>query len=120
MYLMPIVYVSDVQRSLDFYRGLGLTPRPGIDPIYWAELTLGDATLALHKAADGAAAGTGPAGTVDLCFLAGEPLEELVARWATAEIAPSRAIKEEPFGRSVQVRDPDGLVIQVNEHRKLD
>jgi catechol 2,3-dioxygenase-like lactoylglutathione lyase family enzyme len=117
MYLMPIVYVSDVQRSLAFYRGLGLRPRPGIDPVYWAELTLGDATLALHKAADGSATGTGPAGTVDLCFLACEPLDDLVARWAAAEIAPSRGIKEEPFGRSVQVRDPDGLVIQVNEHR---
>lgn len=120
MYLMPIVYVSDIARSLDFYRGLGLRPRPGIDPVYWAEFTLGDATLALHKAADGAATGSGPAGTVDLCFLAGEPLEELVARWVAAGIAPSRSIRDEPFGRSVQVRDPDGLVIQVNEHRMLD
>jgi hypothetical protein len=44
------------------------------------------------------------------------PLEEIVDRLRTLAIEPAGAICDQPFGRSVTVRDPDGLTIQINEH----
>jgi hypothetical protein len=40
-----------------------------------------------------------------------EPLEEVATR-----LPLHRGIADEAFGRSVVVRDPDGTLIQVNEH----
>lgn len=112
--LMPIVYVSEMSRSLDFYLALGLQPdylqRDGV----WSSLKAGDASLGLHvldplppmQEAD----------RVALALVSEEPLEALEARLDEKGIAPARGIRNEPFGRSLVLRDPDGLVIQVNEH----
>jgi catechol 2,3-dioxygenase-like lactoylglutathione lyase family enzyme len=104
MILMPIVYVRDMEESVAFYEGLGFDPQ-GRSP-YWTELKAGDgAVLALH-AADG-----DTAGRVELALVSDEPLERL------AGAAPlARGIADEAFGRSIVLRDPNGLEIQVNEH----
>ena len=44
-----------------------------------------------------------------------EPLEELIERWGD-EVEITRGIQDETFGRSLLVTDPDGTIIQVNEH----
>jgi catechol 2,3-dioxygenase-like lactoylglutathione lyase family enzyme len=104
MILMPIVYVLDMDESVAFYEWLGFE----VDrrSPHWTELKAGDgAVLALHVAdAD-------TAGRVELAMVAGEPLERV------AGAAPvARGIADEAFGRSVVLRDPNGLEIQVNEH----
>jgi hypothetical protein len=45
-----------------------------------------------------------------------ERLETLAARLKNAGITLEREISDEAFGRSLAVRDPDGLYIQINEH----
>lgn len=112
--LMPIVYVSDMSRSLDFYLALGLTAdylqRDGV----WSSLKAGDAALGLHLLDP-----LPPMREVDrvaLALVSEAPLETLVARLDEQGIAPARGIRDEPFGRSLLLRDPDGLAIQVNEH----
>jgi catechol 2,3-dioxygenase-like lactoylglutathione lyase family enzyme len=112
MKLVPIVYVTDMERSLAWYR----TVLPEAELVstspYWSELSLGDAaSLALHGAER-----IEPGNQVGLSLAATEPLEQLVAGLAAANIAPHRGIADEAFGRSVLFADPDGLVIQVNEH----
>jgi catechol 2,3-dioxygenase-like lactoylglutathione lyase family enzyme len=100
--LMPIVYVEDMDASLAFYERLGFEPksRSGM----WSELRAGDgAVLALHKAPAG--------GRVELALVADEPLEQVSER-----VPPARGIADEAFGRSLVIRDPSGLAIQVNEH----
>lgn len=112
--LMPIVYVSQMSRALDFYLALGLEPdyveREGV----WSSLKSGDALLGLHTLDP--LPPVPEIGRVELTLVSMEPLEALVARLEAQGIAPARAIHQESFGRSLLLRDPDGLLVQVNEH----
>jgi catechol 2,3-dioxygenase-like lactoylglutathione lyase family enzyme len=100
--LMPIVYVQDMDASLTFYEGLGFERKSRSE--MWSELRAGDgAVLALHKAEAGR--------RVELALVAEESLEQVTGR-----ITPTRGIADETFGRSLVIRDPNGLTIQVNEH----
>jgi catechol 2,3-dioxygenase-like lactoylglutathione lyase family enzyme len=104
MILMPIVYVGDMDESVAYYEGLGFDARSR--SAHWSTLDAGDgALLALH-AADG-----DTVGRVELALVADEPLERLVGAMPVA-----RGIADEAFGRSLVLRDPNGLQIQVNEH----
>ena len=128
--LMPIVYVREMARSLNFYLALGLEAdylqRDGV----WSSLKAGDALLGLHvldpfpaahdgspsTADDGSPSPTQQTGRVELALVSQKPLETLVAHLTEQGIVPARAIRQEPFGRSLLLRDPDGLLLQVNEH----
>ncbi|MCA9884596.1 MAG: hypothetical protein KC546_09860 [Anaerolineae bacterium] len=54
-------------------------------------------------------------GRVELAMRATEPLEDILVRLQQAGIEPHRGIADEAFGRSIQVQDPDGMVIQISE-----
>jgi catechol 2,3-dioxygenase-like lactoylglutathione lyase family enzyme len=108
MILMPIVFVSEMERSLDFYESLGFERRSS-SPM-WSELKAGDgAVLALHHAESL----PDPSQRVELALVSEEALERVQER---LQSALARPIADEAFGRSLVVRDPDGLEIQVNEH----
>jgi len=129
--LMPIVYVSDMDRSIAFYRSLGLKLEVQSRSAQWAELKCGDALLALHRGekpqqrpyrwAAGHASTTGwgeqvRQQPVKLCFLSNAPLHNLIGELRTAGVEIVREVTDEGFGYSMQVRDPDGLTIQIDEH----
>jgi catechol 2,3-dioxygenase-like lactoylglutathione lyase family enzyme len=102
--LTTIVYVRDMDASLAFYEGLGFTVRSR-SPM-WSELQAGDgAVLALHGEIEG------NAGHVEVALGADAPLETFAGR---SDVA--RGIADEVFGRSLVLRDPNGLALQVNEH----
>lgn len=105
MRLQPIVYVTDMASSLGFYGRL-LDALPAVTSEHWSTFDLDGATLALHLTDEA----TG-AGMVELSLVADGPLEQTFERM----VDPS-PIVEQPFGRSFRVSDPDGTVIQVNEH----
>lgn len=107
---LPIVYVSDMDRALAFYRALGFQLHN--EGRVWSELRLGKARLALHEADPEVL----DRGRLELAMAAHIPLEDLLDRLAAAGVQPERAISDEAFGRSVLLLDPDGLPIQVNEH----
>ncbi|AYY14137.1 VOC family protein [Actinobacteria bacterium YIM 96077] len=114
---MPIRYVRDVAAVRPFYEALGLTtdfigrpPRQG-QPA-WTELCGGHSGLALHHVTPS----DPPPPAVELSFEAEEPLEAVVERLSRAGYAPESAIVDESYGRSFTVRDPEGLLIQINEH----
>ena len=113
MRVMPIRYCTDVAASLAFYRALGLDPDGEASPGTWTELPAASGELALH-AAD-TASGLGSPGTVELAFVADEPLDAVRDRLLAVGYAPEE-IADEPFGRSFGVVDPDGVRVQVNEH----
>jgi hypothetical protein len=54
-------------------------------------------------------------GECELAFEADEPLEAVAARLAEAGF-PADPIVDESYGRSLRVRDPDGVYVQVNEN----
>lgn len=103
---MPIVYVSDMDESVAFYERLGFEADMASRGPSWAQLRAGDgAVLALHSAMGG------EPGRIELAMVADEPLERVAEL-----VPPARGIADEAFGRSLVLRDPNGLAIQVNEH----
>jgi catechol 2,3-dioxygenase-like lactoylglutathione lyase family enzyme len=117
MRAMTIRYVTDMDAARRFYETLGLThdftsrkPRRG--PSVWTELTgAPGSSLALHYDPDrviGIAA--------SLCFQSDEPLEDVLDRMHAAGYEPETEIVDESYGRSFTIRDPEGLLIQVNEN----
>ena len=105
MKLQPIVYVTDMEKATAWYSRL-LGCEPDVSGGHWTTFPVGGAHLALHLNTDSL-----DAGSVELSLVVGEPLEELASR-----LTPHRGIADEAFGRSLVMEDPDGTLIQVNEH----
>ncbi len=105
VHLQPIVYVTDMAASTAWYGAL-LAGEPTMVSAHWTTFDCGGATLALHLTDED----LGPGG-VELSLVAEAPLETTHGR-----CAGSTEIIKQPFGRSFTVTDPDGTVIQVNEH----
>lgn len=112
MKLIPLVYVTDMDRAIQFYTKLLPASSIVTTSPYWTELNVGGASLALHVAEMVDHSGDG----VAVNFDAATTLEQVVSLLEEAGIKPSGEICAQPFGRSVTVQDPDGLVIQINEH----
>ncbi|MDX2343526.1 MAG: VOC family protein [Acidimicrobiia bacterium] len=112
MKLLPLVYVTDMDRSVDFYSKLLPASSIVTTSPYWTEMQVGNASLALHisELVDHANDGMG------LGLDAATPLEDVVVHLNEVGIRTAGEICAQPFGRSVTVADPDGLVIQINEH----
>jgi len=113
---IAIRYVRDVERAHGFYQALGLrldySTRPTRKgPVMWTEMTGDGGMLAPHHRPEAE-----PHASVELCFEAGEPLEDVIGRLRAAGYEPETEIVDESFGWSFQVRDPEGLLLQVNEY----
>jgi catechol 2,3-dioxygenase-like lactoylglutathione lyase family enzyme len=110
--LMPMIYATDLDRSIAFYERLGFAVGNLQRGGGWAELHLGDAILALHGTAHLPTGGE----RVLITLVAEEPLPDLQARLEEAGVEIARPVTDEAFGRSMELRDPDGLPIWINEH----
>jgi len=112
MILMPIVYVSDMERAVNFYASLGFSPDPKAHSRTWTQLSVGDRTiLALHRNHQGSKEHL----KVEVALVATEPLEKVMTALGQRGIECS-PIVDEAYGRSMMIRDPDGLKIQISEH----
>ncbi len=118
-----IVFVSDMARSVAFYRDqLGLPLKfesPG-----WSEFATGGATLALHAAtAPGGEDGGAPGGTPAGRCVPGLCVEDLAAfhhRMEERGVPCTRAPTVVEGVRLAEYRDPDGLAISVSERPGAD
>jgi catechol 2,3-dioxygenase-like lactoylglutathione lyase family enzyme len=115
-----VLTTRDLHKCLDFYtRVLGMrVEHYGKERI---ALRFGDHKFNVHPPGfdAGIKARTPTPGSLDLCFLADRPLDEVVARLGQERIS----IEEGPVNRtgarftirSVYVRDPDGNLIEISE-----
>jgi catechol 2,3-dioxygenase-like lactoylglutathione lyase family enzyme len=110
---MSVVFVQNVDRSVQFFEALGLQMSLRSRSQGWAEFDVGGAILALHEA--DLETFTNEA-RIELCFVSEEPLYELEKHCRAQNIQVERSVTDESFGRSMVVRDPDGFLIQINEH----
>ena len=110
--LQPMVHVEDMGRALDFYRALGATIVHGSRDGDWALLRLGGAELSLlaHPANP-----EQHEGKVELNFDSAAPLEGLEARLREAGVTIVRPTGDEGFGYQLQIADPDGMLIKINQ-----
>jgi lactoylglutathione lyase len=114
-----IVFVSDMERSVSFYRDVVGLPLRFESP-EWSEFATGGATLALHRSdsprADRPRSRLEPAG----CCRPGFSASDLDAfhRRMVENGVPCLREPEEIFGtRIAQYADPDGLAFSVGEDR---
>lgn len=107
---ITIVYVTNMERSLTFYKALGCVSKN--EGGYWSELRMGETALALHLTDKLPNDGL----WVGLAMTAHKPLEEIISTLKAAGLVITNEIADEAFGRSLIIRDPDGLGIQINEH----
>lgn len=115
-----VLTTRDLGRCLDFYtRALGMRiERYGENRI---ALRFGDHKFNVHPPGfdAGIKARVPTPGSLDLCFLADQPLDEVIARLRRENVS----IEEGPVNRtgarftirSVYVRDPDGNLIEISE-----
>lgn len=115
-----VLATADLHRCLDFYtRVLGMRlEHYGENRI---ALRFGDHKFNVHPPGfdAGIKARIPTPGSLDLCFLADRPLDEIIAHLKQQQIA----IEEGPVNRtgarftirSVYVRDPDGNLIEISE-----
>jgi lactoylglutathione lyase len=114
-----IVFVSDMSRSVAFYRDcVGLPLRfesPG-----WTEFATEGATLALHAGAQGGEASGPQEGRPGQCRpgLSVANLDEFHRRMLERKVLCVQEPKEVFGARVAQYADPDGLVISVGEERR--
>ncbi len=108
-----ILSVSDVERAVEFYRTLGLKLGPRAPSRMWAELWCGEAFLGLHRTEN---LRPHDPERLHVCIATDESLEAVTERLGRARIPLEREIADESFGRSIRLRDPDGLLVQINQH----
>ena len=100
------LYVTDLERSLRFYRDLLGIPL-GLTQPHWAEAQLGDTRFALHLADELSVPNVPNTIRVSLRV---DDLEGAVER-LRAEGVECGEILREPWGSLSEVRDPDGYEI---------
>lgn len=106
-------WVTDMDRSIRFYRdalGLGLIRRDGDE---WAELDAGGARLALH--ARGSGPGPGPGGATAVFQV--DDLDLAKATLGARGIEFGHEAEVKGFARFASFVDPDGNTLQIIEYQ---
>lgn len=114
------VYVSDMDRAVDFYTSrLGLRLRTRIQN-EWAEVDAGlGLILGLHPARPPETVSPGTAGAINIELAVTKPLEEVVAELSARGVRFSTPIQSFPAVKLISLLDPDGntiLLAQVLHH----
>ena len=115
-----VLTTADLDRCLEFYTGvLGMTvERYGAQRI---ALRFGPHKLNVHpRGFDASIKARVPTpGSLDLCFLAARPLNDVIAHLRTCGVAieegPSVRMGARFAIRSVYIRDPDGNLVEISE-----
>jgi len=115
-----IIFVSDMKRSIAFYRDVLGMPVKYETP-HWTEFSNDGSTLALHPgdAINPAPSGQGtaPAGSCHLGFVV-DDLDAFHKHMQANQVACLHPPKKEEFGRLALYADPDGLPFSVAEPPK--
>ena len=109
--VQPMVHVEDMPASVAFYEALGATILNGSRDGDFVLLSLGVTQLSLLAHPANPEQGEGD---VELNFEATrlDELEKSVAQAGIEVVAP---VRDEGFGRQLQLRAPGGLLIKINE-----
>jgi lactoylglutathione lyase len=112
-----IIFVSDMQRSTEFYRDLLGLPLKFSSP-GWTEFATGSTTIALHPARDAvqsSSQGQSPAGQAQLGFQV-DDLDTVYTSLQAQGVEFSLPPKQQSEGGTVAVlHDPDGLGITLRQ-----
>lgn len=110
--LQPMIHVMDLSATVAMFEALGAELVQGSRDGDWALVRIGGAQVGLLAHPPNPAQGEGD---VELTFESKTRLEDVedIARVRGVEVA--RSTSEEQFGRQLQLRTPDGLLVKINE-----
>lgn len=110
--VQPMVHVEDMGKALDFYRALGATVVQGSRDGDWALVRFGGTELGLlaHPANP-----EQDEGKVELNFESSSSLDALESKLREAGVTIVRPVGDEGFGYQLQVADPDGMLVKINQ-----
>ena len=108
--LMPILYPCDMEKTLEFYRALGV-------PVHrhgkaWSEVLVGGTTLGFQICTEPYARGE----KIQMALISSRPLEEVREQLNAKGFVIDTEIADEGYGRSLMVHDPTGATILINEY----
>ena len=107
-----MVHVTDMASTVTALEVLGGHVIRGSRDGDWVQITIGGAEVGLLAHPANPAQGEGD---VELNFQSHEPLEEVAERAANAGVHIAAPVTDQGFGRQLQLRTADGLLIKINE-----
>ena len=110
--LQPMVHVDDMGKAVDFYSKLGATVLHGSRDGDWTLLRIGNTELGLL------AHPVNPEqneGKVELNFEYSNSLEALEKQLREVGVTIARPTGDEGFGYQLQLEDPDGMLVKINQ-----
>ena len=110
--LQPMVHVSDMASTVVALEVLGGGIVQGSRDGDWVQVSVGGAEVGLLAHPANPEQGEGD---VELNFRSTEPLENIAERAERAGVIIASLVSEEAFGRQLQLRTADGLLIKINE-----
>ncbi len=110
--LQPMVHVEDMAASLAFYEALGAQVAHGSRDGDFVMLTVGNAQLSLLAHPPNPEQNEV---TVELNFDTERELTDVESALRVANVEIAQPVTDEGFGRQLQVRSPDGLLIKINQ-----
>jgi hypothetical protein len=110
--LQPMVHVQDMAASVAFYEHLGGSIIHGSSEEDWVLMQVGSAQIGLVAHPPNPEQGEG---TVELNFHCEMPLDQLESQLRGTDVAVARITTDLAFGRQLQVKSPDGLLIKINQ-----
>lgn len=110
--LQPMIHVMSMAGAVDFLETLGGHVLQGSRDGDWVQIGIGGAEVGLLAHPANPEQGEG---VVELNFQSRTPLADVerAARAANVEIASPTS--DEGFGRQLQLRTPDGMLVKINE-----
>ena len=112
MSLQPMVHVDDMTASVSFYEALGARLEHGSRDGDFVMMQLGSSRFGLLAHPPNAEQDEG---RVEMNFESTEALDAVEERLRAADVTIAQPTTDEGFGRQLQVRTPDGLLIKINE-----
>lgn len=112
---LQIIYVSDVQRSTEYYKGLF-----NIDPYFvsprWVVFKIdGEADFALWSGAGTPDKEAQRFSEIGINVSTDEEVKELYTEWKkNSDISIHKELYTDVFGKTFLVKDPDGHIIRVS------
>jgi hypothetical protein len=110
--LQPMVHVRDMAGTVSVLEALGGEVVLGSRDGDWVQMRIGGAEIGLLAHPPNPAQGEGD---VELNFQSQTRLEDVEAGAVEAGVEVAQPTSDEGFGRQLQLRTPDGLLVKINE-----
>ncbi len=110
--LQPMVHVRDMAATVTMLEALGGEMVQGSRDGDWTQVSIGGAEVGLLAHPANPDQGEGD---VELNFESRTPLEDVEQLARSAGVVVAQPTSDEGFGRQLQLRTPDGLLVKINE-----